>query len=161
MTDGGGGCTTGASSLSFFGSDSTTASPPGGLGDDDDGSAYLLGDSERTTTTAAGSAVTCATGATGGGVCSFCGGWSESFLYWDALRNLIFTLRNSLVSTSTTSSSGFGSFDFLLYKHISEKILDFHFSNFGYNRIVSGQRNLYHIYSSQIENNNCFQMSYL
>jgi hypothetical protein len=103
MTDGGGG-TTGASSLSFFGSDSTV-SLHGAL--DDDGSAYLFGDWERTTIT--GSAAT----TTRGGVCSFCG-WSESFLYWDALRNLIFTLRNSLVSTSTASSSGFGNFDFLL-----------------------------------------------
>jgi len=107
MTDGGGG-TMGASSLSFFGSDSTMSLLHGAL--DDDGSAYRLGDWERMTIT--GSAAT-----TGGGVCSF-GGWSDSFLYWDALRNLIFTLRNSLVSTSTASSSGFGNFDFLLYKQV-------------------------------------------
>jgi len=104
MTDGGGGAT-GASSLIFFGSDSTV-SLHGAL--DDDGSAYLLGDWERTTITGSAAATT-----TRGGVCSFCG-WSVSFLYWDALRNLIFTLRNSLVSTSTASSSGFGNFDFLL-----------------------------------------------
>lgn len=104
----------GGSNLSFFGCDS--ALPVSATNEkvmllDEDGSAYLFGDCDRVATTITGSF----TAGTGGGVCSFCGNGSESFLYCDALRNLIFTLRNSFVSTSAVvSSSGFEIFDFLL-----------------------------------------------
>lgn len=136
---GGGGCdgnvmTAAGSSFNFFGCDSCGAIQSDGapLPLDDDGSAYRLGDGARTVTITAaadgcsiaafggggGGSDGCGGGGGGGGddgVCSLCGGCtSESFLYWDALRSLIFTLRNSLVSTSIDSSSGFGVFDFLL-----------------------------------------------